>query len=50
MADLYHPDGTLPNDEVHVWQVDLNSWEKEIDALFELLNPEERERAARCRG
>ena len=47
MPDPHHPEGTLPNNEVHVWQVDLNTWEKETDALFELLNPEERERAAR---
>jgi 4'-phosphopantetheinyl transferase len=40
-------DGILRNDEVHVWQVELNAWEKEADSLFELLNPEERERAAR---
>jgi len=40
-------DGTLPNDEVHVWQVDLVAWDKHADSLLELLNTEERQRAAR---
>lgn len=40
-------DGILPNDEVHVWLVELTAWEKEADALFESLNTEEQERAAR---
>ena len=40
-------DGTLPNDEVHIWQVDLATWEKDADPLLELLNMEERQRAAR---
>ena len=40
-------DGTLPKDEVHVWQVELNAWEKGADSLFELLNTEEQERATR---
>src|SRR5450755_2689704 len=44
---LRHVDGILPKDEVHVWQVDLKAWEKETDSLFELLDAEERERAAR---
>jgi 4'-phosphopantetheinyl transferase len=44
---LQHLDGILPADEVHVWQVDLAAWEKEVDSLLELLDPEERERAAR---
>ena|ERR1022692_688483 len=44
---LRHVDGILPKDEVHVWQVDLKAWEKETDSLLELLNAEERERAAR---
>jgi 4'-phosphopantetheinyl transferase len=44
---LRHLDGILPDDEVHVWQVDLNAWEKEAGSLFELLDSEERERAAR---
>ncbi len=47
MSGQLHLDGVLPNDEVHVWQVDLDAWEKEASSLFELLNPEERERAAR---
>jgi 4'-phosphopantetheinyl transferase len=40
-------DGILHDDEVHVWQVDLIAWEKEADSLLELLDPEERARAAR---
>jgi 4'-phosphopantetheinyl transferase len=40
-------DGTLPNDEVHAWQVNLVAWDKEADSLLELLNTEERQRAAR---
>jgi 4'-phosphopantetheinyl transferase len=40
-------DGILPDDEVHVWQVDLVAWEKEADSLLELLDPPEQERAAR---
>jgi 4'-phosphopantetheinyl transferase len=44
---LPHLDGILPDDEVHVWHVDLVAWEKEADSLFKLLNTEERERAER---
>jgi 4'-phosphopantetheinyl transferase len=44
---LSHLDGMLPDNEVHVWQVDLVVWEKEVDSLFKLLNAEERERASR---
>jgi len=44
---LWHLDGILPEDEVHVWQVDLIAWEREAGSLFALLNVEERERAAR---
>jgi 4'-phosphopantetheinyl transferase len=44
---LRNLDGSLPDDEVHVWQVDLIAWEKAVESLHELLNPEERERAAR---
>src|ERR1700719_4055190 len=44
---LWHLDGILPADEVHVWSVDLRPWEKATGALLELLDPEERERAAR---
>jgi 4'-phosphopantetheinyl transferase len=44
---LRHPDGILPDDEVHVWHVDLKAWEKEAGSLLELLEAEERERAAR---
>jgi 4'-phosphopantetheinyl transferase len=40
-------DGILPDEEVHVWRVDQLAWEKETGALFELLDSEERERAAR---
>lgn len=40
-------DGVLPDDEVHVWQVDQFAWEKETDSLLELLDSDERERAAR---
>jgi 4'-phosphopantetheinyl transferase len=44
---LRHLDGILPDDEVHVWHVDLIAWEKQADSLFELLDSAERERAAR---
>jgi 4'-phosphopantetheinyl transferase len=44
---LRHPDGILPGDEVHVWQVDLKVWDEEAGSLVDLLNHEERERAAR---
>ena len=44
---LRHLDGSLPDDEVHVWQVDLIAWDKEADSLVELLDAAERERAAR---
>ncbi len=44
---LGHPDGILPDDEVHVWQVDLKVWDKEAGSLLELLDGEERERAGR---
>ena len=40
-------DGILPQDEVHVWYVDLPAWEKESASLLSLLNREEQERAAR---
>jgi 4'-phosphopantetheinyl transferase len=40
-------DGILPDDEVHVWLVDLIAWEKAADSLLEPLDSEERERAAR---
>jgi len=44
---LQHLDGILPGDEVHVWQVDLNAWEKEAGSLRDVLDTEERERAER---
>jgi 4'-phosphopantetheinyl transferase len=44
---LLHLDGILPNDEVHVWQVDQIAWERETGSLYELLDSEERERTAR---
>jgi 4'-phosphopantetheinyl transferase len=44
---LRHLDGILRDDEVHVWHVDLTAWKKEADSLLELLDPQERERAAR---
>jgi len=44
---LPHLDGILPDAEVHVWQVDLTAWEKASGSLLELLDAEERERAAR---
>ena len=44
---LPHLDGSLPQDEVHVWCVDLPAWEKEVESLLPLLNQEEQERAAR---
>ncbi|MGA8491213.1 MAG: 4'-phosphopantetheinyl transferase superfamily protein [Terriglobales bacterium] len=40
-------DGILPDDEVHVWHVDLVAWEKESGSLSQLLDSEERERAGR---
>jgi 4'-phosphopantetheinyl transferase len=44
---LRHLDGSLPDDEVRVWQVDLIAWDKEADSLLKLLSAEEQERAAR---
>jgi len=44
---LRHLDGILPDDEVHVWQVDLVAWDKEAGSLLEFLDAAERERAAR---
>ncbi len=44
---LLHLDGRLPQDEVHVWYIDLPAWEKEVESLLPLLNQEEQERAAR---
>ncbi len=44
---LRQVDGILPEDEVHVWQVDLKVWETDTESLFELLDPDERERSAR---
>ncbi|MGA9966924.1 MAG: 4'-phosphopantetheinyl transferase superfamily protein [Terriglobales bacterium] len=44
---LRHLDGILPDDEVHVWHVDLVAWDQEADWLLELLSAEEQERAAR---
>jgi 4'-phosphopantetheinyl transferase len=44
---LRHLDGILPDNEVHVWHVDLVAWDKEADSLLELLSAEEQERAAR---
>jgi 4'-phosphopantetheinyl transferase len=44
---LLRLDGILPDEEVHVWQVDQLAWERKTGALFELLDSEERERAAR---
>ncbi len=45
---LRHPDGILPPDEVHVWQVDLVACEKAAGSLlFEQLDPEEQARAER---
>jgi len=47
---LPHLDGMLPQDEVHVWFVDLPVWEKETASLLALLNREEQERAAHSRA
>jgi 4'-phosphopantetheinyl transferase len=47
LETLSHLDGTLRDDEVHVWHVDLRSWESDAGSLLELLDPEERDRAAR---
>ena len=44
---LWHLDGILPDDEVHVWQVDLVAWDKAADSLLGLLSAEEQERAVR---
>jgi len=44
---LSHPDGILPDDEVHVWQVDLAAWDISAGQLLGVLNAEEQERAAR---
>jgi 4'-phosphopantetheinyl transferase len=44
---LRHLDGILPDDEVHVWQVDLVAWDKEAESLLALLSAEEQERAER---
>jgi len=44
---LRHLDGILRDDEVHVWHVDLTAWQKEADSLLDLLDPQERARAAR---
>jgi len=44
---LPHLDGVLPDDEVHVWQVDLVAWEKATEPLLDLLDPEEKARADR---
>jgi 4'-phosphopantetheinyl transferase len=47
LEPLRHPDGILPDSEIHVWHVDLIAWEKETGSLLELLDPAERERASR---
>jgi 4'-phosphopantetheinyl transferase len=39
--------GSLPQDEAHVWYVDLPAWEREVESLLPLLNHEEQQRAAR---
>jgi 4'-phosphopantetheinyl transferase len=44
---LLHLDGVLLADEVQVWHVQLQAWEKSADELFEFLNTDERERASR---
>jgi 4'-phosphopantetheinyl transferase len=44
---LRHLDGNLRDDEVHVWYVDLKTWEKQADSLLDLLDSQERERTAR---
>jgi len=44
---LLHLDGILPDDEVHVWHVELNNWQTATASLFELLANDERERASR---
>ncbi len=36
---LRRVDGILPKDEVHVWQVELNAWEKEADSLLGCSTP-----------
>jgi len=42
-----HGDLTLPENEVHVWQVDLEEPDGRVDAFWQVLNREERERAGR---
>jgi 4'-phosphopantetheinyl transferase len=44
---LQYLDGILPDNEVHVWHVELFAWEKETSSLLELLDHAEQERASR---
>ena len=43
-------DLALPEEEVHIWQVDLKESMEQVDALFQLHCDEERERAGRFRS
>jgi len=45
--DLIHLDGTLAEEEVHVWHNDLAVSEHSFEELFQLLDAGERDRAAR---
>ena len=46
-CDLTHCDGKLADDEVHVWYFSLDFPADALESLIELLDTEERERAAR---
>jgi 4'-phosphopantetheinyl transferase len=45
--DLIHLDGNLTEDEIHVWHSDLALSEQGVEKLFQLLDSDERDRAAR---
>jgi len=49
MNPLRELDGILAPDEVHVWHAELTVPKSGVDRLFELLVPEERERASRLK-
>jgi 4'-phosphopantetheinyl transferase len=46
-SDLIEMNGTLGDNEVHVWHIDLTSQEKAINGLSSLLDEDERSRVAR---
>jgi 4'-phosphopantetheinyl transferase len=47
VSDLMQMDGTLGDNEVHVWHTDLTAQETAMDGLFPLLDTHEQSRAAR---